>query len=172
MGNSQTPSRAELQRRRQQSARDRRQHEHEQEQLRRQQPARDRERNRRQQAQTFCWSSPRLRQEIVTSVAATLEAMPPALPWKSDSDSGPGFDSEKYSDATLYLGESNTPFPAHQMVLGMCSPYFDDALQSKFKEGITKEFYFKKDSPHALWRVLQYMYTGDYADEESEPLGS
>src|SRR5690242_6931518 len=99
MGNSQTPSRAELQRRRQQSARDRRRHEQEQEQeqeqLRRQQSARDRERNRIQQARTFCWSSPRLRQEIVTvdtsSVAATLETMPPALPWKSDSDSGRSF---------------------------------------------------------------------------------
>ncbi|KAH6675904.1 hypothetical protein B0J14DRAFT_637351 [Halenospora varia] len=160
MGNIQTPSRAELQRRRQQSARDRRQHEHEQEQLRRQQSARDRERNQRQQAQTFCWSSPRLRQEIVTvntsSVATTLETMPPALPWKSDSDSGRGFDSlfysEKYSDATLYLGESNTPFPAHQMVLGICSPYFDDSLQSKFKEGITKEFHFENLSEQRMFR--------------------
>jgi hypothetical protein len=38
-------------------------------------------------------------------------------------------------------------------------------LQSKIKEGITHEFRFEENSPHALWRVLQYMYTGDYADE-------
>jgi hypothetical protein len=68
---------------------------------------------------------------------------------------------------TVYLGESKTPFPAHRLVLGMRSPYFDDALQSKFKEGVTHEFRFEQDSPHALWRVLQFMYTGDYADEAS-----
>lgn len=81
------------------------------------------------------------------------------------------FYNKKYSDVTLYLGESKTPFPAHQMVLGTCSPFFDHALQSEFKEGVTKQFYFE-DSPHALWRVLQYMYTGDYADEGTEALGS
>jgi len=58
------------------------------------------------------------------------------------------------------------------MVLGIRSPYFDDALQSKFKEGITHEFSFERDSPHALWRVLQYMYTGEYSDEPFESLDS
>jgi hypothetical protein len=47
----------------------------------------------------------------------------------------------------------------------MRSPYFDDVLQSKFKEGIIYEFRFEENSPHALWRVLQYIYTGDYADK-------
>jgi hypothetical protein len=72
----------------------------------------------------------------------------------------------------LYLGVSKTPFLAHQVVLGIRSPYFDDALQSKFKEGVTHEFIFENDSPHALWRVLQYMYTGNYSDEPSECLES
>jgi hypothetical protein len=31
---------------------------------------------------------------------------------------------------------------------------------------------YEKDSPHALWRTLQYMYTGDYSDEPSETLDS
>ncbi|KAH9211156.1 hypothetical protein DL95DRAFT_412334 [Leptodontidium sp. 2 PMI_412] len=44
---------------------------------------------------------------------------------------------------------------AHRQVLGTRSPYFDDALQSGFKEGITHEISFEKDSPHALWRALQ-----------------
>ena len=38
------------------------------------------------------------------------------------------------------------------MVLSISSPYFDDALQSKFKGGIIYEFRFDKD------RVLQYVY--------------
>lgn len=51
--------------------------------------------------------------------------------------------------------KSWNPFPAHRQVLGTRSPYFDDALQSGFKEGITHEISFEKDSPHALWRALQ-----------------
>jgi len=82
------------------------------------------------------------------------------------------FNNKKYSDVTIYLGKSKTLFPAYRLVLGLRSPYFDDALGSKFKEGITHEFRFEKDSPHALWRVLQYIYTGDYADALSESLDS
>ena len=82
------------------------------------------------------------------------------------------FNNEKYSNVTVYLGESKTLFPAHRLILGMRSPYFDDALQSKIKEGITHEFRFEENSPHALWRVLQYMYTGDYADEPPDSLYS
>lgn len=50
------------------------------------------------------------------------------------------------------------------MVLGLSSPYFYDCLKSDFVEGQSKEFIFEKESPHALWRVLQYLYTGDYSD--------
>ncbi|KAN0106671.1 hypothetical protein V8E51_009547 [Hyaloscypha variabilis] len=104
------------------------------------------------------------------------DTMPPIVPWKQDPNSGRAFDSlfnnEKYSDVTIYLGKSKTLFPAYRLVLGLRSPYFDDALGSKFKEGITHEFRFEKDSPHALWRVLQYIYTGDYADALSESLDS
>ena len=72
----------------------------------------------------------------------------------------------------MCLGESKTPFLAHRLVLGILKPYFDDALQSKFKESITYEFRFEKDIPHALWRVLQYMHAGVYADKSSESLDS
>lgn len=80
------------------------------------------------------------------------------------------FNNIKYSDTTVYLGGSKIPFPAHRLVLGISSPYFDDALTSGFKEAKTHEFTFDKESPHALWRVFQYMYTGDYVDEPSEGL--
>lgn len=82
------------------------------------------------------------------------------------------FNKSKYSNAIVYLGESKIPFPAHRLVLGISSSFFDDALTSDFKEVKTQEFTFQEDSPHALWRVLQYMYTGDYTDETSEHLGS
>lgn len=82
------------------------------------------------------------------------------------------FNNSKYSDFTVYLGESRVPFLAHRLVLGLRSPYFDALLQSEFKEGITNEITFERDSPHALWRVLQYIYTGDYSDEGPESLDS
>lgn len=58
---------------------------------------------------------------------------------------------------TVYLGESKVPFAADQVVLGTWCPYFDDVCQSGFKESITKEISFEKDSPHALRRVLCYI---------------
>ncbi|OXV09093.1 hypothetical protein Egran_03144 [Elaphomyces granulatus] len=95
---------------------------------------------------------------------------------KSTSDSGRAFDSlfnsSKYSDVTIYLGKSKIPFPAHRLVLGTRCPYLDDILQSGLKEDITTEISFTKDNSHALWRVLQYIYTGDYSDEPSETLDS
>ncbi|OBU01456.1 hypothetical protein VE01_00075 [Pseudogymnoascus verrucosus] len=63
------------------------------------------------------------------------------------------FNNEKFSDVKLLIGESKTAFPAHRVVLGIRSSYFDDALQSEFKEAHTTEFIFEKDSPHALWRL-------------------
>ena len=82
------------------------------------------------------------------------------------------FNNSKYSDMTIYLGESKIPFASHRAILGMRCPYFDDVLHSGFKESITNEISFEKDSPHALWRVLHYIYTGDYSDEPSEILDS
>jgi len=73
---------------------------------------------------------------------------------------------------TLYLGKSKISFLAHRVVLGICSPYFDDALTGGFKESEIHEFNVEKESPYALWRVLQFIYTGDYSDESSESLVS
>jgi hypothetical protein len=38
-------------------------------------------------------------------------------------------------------------------------------LKSEFVEGKSGEFTFAEESPYALWRVLQFMYHGDYSDE-------
>lgn len=73
---------------------------------------------------------------------------------------------------TIFLGESKFPFPAHRVILGTRCPYFDDVLHSGFKEGMEKEISFENDSPQALWRVLHYLYTGDYSDEPAQSLDS
>lgn len=59
-------------------------------------------------------------------------------------------------------------FLAHYAVLGVRTPYFDKAKEHGFKEGETNEYRFPDHSAHALWRVLQYFYTGDYSDEPGQ----
>ncbi|KFY91878.1 hypothetical protein V500_04419, partial [Pseudogymnoascus sp. VKM F-4518 (FW-2643)] len=187
-------SRAELQRRREQAEQNR------ELQRRREQSARDRRRNQSQLQAQELFSRRLLQAALLDSCDATVNNPTPltdtnSSAWPANSDKmveAPSvrekarrafdslFNNEKYSDVTLLIGESKTTFPAHRLVLGIRSPYFDDALQSKFKEAVTNEFTFDKDSPHALWRVLQYIYTGDlkyiytgdYADDSSQSLSS
>jgi BTB/POZ domain len=80
------------------------------------------------------------------------------------------FNDAEYSDVTIFIGKSKTKLPAHSLVLCIRSPYFADALKGEFVEGKTREFTYAEDSPHALWRVFQYIYTGDYSDEASGAL--
>ncbi|KFY03940.1 hypothetical protein V490_00042 [Pseudogymnoascus sp. VKM F-3557] len=176
-------SRAELQRRREQAEQNR------ELQRRREQSARDRRRNQSQLQAQELFSRRLLQAALLDSCDSTVNNPTPltdtnSSAWPANSEkmaeapekARRAFDSlfnnEKYSDVTLLIGESKTTFPAHRLVLGIRSPYFDDALQSKFKEAVTNEFIFDKDSPHALWRVLQYIYTGDYADDSSQSLSS
>ncbi|KFY28058.1 hypothetical protein V491_00664 [Pseudogymnoascus sp. VKM F-3775] len=188
--------RAELKRRREQSERDRElqrrreQSEKDRElQRRREQSARDR-RNHQTQLAVQQQLVRRLLRVTVSHICDTAvnNPAPSTNPFvwtasshamvnaSSSEKSGREFDrlfnNEKYSDVTLLIGESKTSFPAHRLVLGTRSPYFDVALQSKFKEASTGEFVFDKESPHALWRALQYMYTGDYTDDSSPSLSS
>lgn len=78
------------------------------------------------------------------------------------------FNSERYSDVTLFLGPDEVKFKAHYAVLGVRTTYFDKAKEHGFKEGETNEYRFPDYSAHALWRVLQYFYTGDYSVEPNQ----
>lgn len=78
------------------------------------------------------------------------------------------FNSEKYSDVTLFLGPDEVKFKAHYAVLGVRTTYFDKAKEHGFREGETNEYRFPDYSAHALWRVLQYFYTGDYSAEPNQ----
>ena len=80
------------------------------------------------------------------------------------------FNNTKYSDVNLYLGPNETKLPAHRMVLGARSQYFNTVLTSDFKETLEREFYFKEYSAHALWRVFQYMYTDGYTGDATPEL--
>ena len=67
---------------------------------------------------------------------------------------------------TIQIGAKHAArkLPAHSFVLAALSSYFRRALEGKFLEGESKEFTFNQESPHAYWRVFEYMYTGEYSD--------
>ena len=73
-------------------------------------------------------------------------------------------EGEEYTDVTLAAGTKF--FPAHKLVLSICSPYF----RQLFKHlGQDKPVIFLKDvDPEHLHRLLQYMYKGEIKVEVSD----
>jgi hypothetical protein len=66
-------------------------------------------------------------------------------------------ESEEYTDVTLAAGTKF--FPAHKLVLSICSPYFKQLFKHLGKE---KSVIFLKDvDPSHLDLLLQYMYKGE-----------
>ena len=76
-------------------------------------------------------------------------------------------EGEEYTDVTLAAGTKF--FPAHKLVLSICSPYF----RQLFKHlGQDKPVIFLKDvDPEHLYRLLQYMYKGEIKVEVSDGKG-
>ncbi|KAM3526962.1 hypothetical protein MY4038_006578 [Beauveria bassiana] len=80
------------------------------------------------------------------------------------------FNNAKLSDVTIniHTQQGATKLSAHSFVLAAISPYFRRALEGQYAESESKEFTFDQDSPHAYWRVFEYMYTGDYSDDPAK----
>jgi len=73
-------------------------------------------------------------------------------------------ESEEYTDVTLAAGSKF--FPAHKLVLSICSPYFQKLFR---RLGTEKPVIFLKDvDPKHLELLLQYMYKGEIKVEENE----
>jgi len=73
-------------------------------------------------------------------------------------------ESEEFTDVTLAAGSKF--FPAHKLVLSICSPYFQKLFRRLGKE---KPVIFLKDvDPKHLELLLQYMYKGEIKVEENE----
>merc|ERR1712183_67613 len=73
-------------------------------------------------------------------------------------------ESEEYTDVTLAAGSKF--FPAHKLVLSICSPYFQKLFR---RLGAEKPVIFLKDvDPKHLELLLQYMYKGEIKVEENE----
>ena len=77
------------------------------------------------------------------------------------------FNSPKHSDVTLYLGYQGMKFHAHLAILSVRTSYFDNADSFKTDDG-KLEFCLDdkklkiEENAHVLYRMLQYMYTGNY----------
>lgn len=74
------------------------------------------------------------------------------------------FNKPDYSDVTIFI--QGKKLYAHRFVICVQSRYFAKAFNEKtFVEGETGEIRFDDGSAMAHWRVFQYLYTGDYADD-------
>ncbi|KAI0388517.1 BTB/POZ domain-containing protein [Xylariaceae sp. FL0594] len=78
------------------------------------------------------------------------------------------FNNSDHADVKIYLGQHE--LPAHSVVLASQSSFFQKALSENFREGKAKQFLFKEGSVHAHWRVFEYLYTGNYAEEPVQVL--
>lgn len=55
-------------------------------------------------------------------------------------------------------------------MLSAQSEYFKAALRSPMKEATEKKFEYSEGSMHAHWRVIEYMYRGEYSEDPAQPL--
>jgi len=76
------------------------------------------------------------------------------------------FNDTKYSDATVLI--HGITLPVHKSIICTQSAYFEKAFQEVFVEGTSGVLTFNDDSGAALWRIFEYLYTGDYSDELPE----
>ncbi|TDZ27702.1 Protein roadkill [Colletotrichum spinosum] len=77
--------------------------------------------------------------------------------------------SDKYSDMTIRCG--GRTFKTHKAIVCSQSSFFDKALNSSFKEGITNEVELPEDDPAAIRHMLEFMYKGDYSRVEESTAG-
>ncbi|KAK2785280.1 hypothetical protein FQN51_003826 [Onygenales sp. PD_10] len=68
------------------------------------------------------------------------------------------FNSQVHSDVTLYLGPSKFKFHAHHVILSLRTGYFDFQPNNQ-------PYFMREEGLHALYRMLEYIYKGDYATD-------
>jgi len=72
------------------------------------------------------------------------------------------FESKKYSDLTIRCDDR--VFKVHRAIVCPRSHFFTAACDGPFQESINNEITLEEDDPHAVERMLAYLYTSDYCD--------
>ncbi|KAH5617516.1 hypothetical protein HBI23_255110 [Parastagonospora nodorum] len=177
---------AELNRRRAQSRRDKARNRREEEEeekaeakRRRAQSQRDKARNRREEEERISRITGAVQRQLALDCQQKL---PPAVPEEPSStvslvaimearsskvmrDIARMFEDARYSDATVVI--HGRELPVHRSVICTQSEYFEKAFKEAFAEGSSGVLTFNHDSAAAHWRVFEYLYTGDYSDDLS-----
>lgn len=67
------------------------------------------------------------------------------------------------SDVSVFIKELH--LPAHSFVLAAQCEIFRDTLTRGLKTEAIREFRYNDGSPHAYWRMFEYLYKGIYDTE-------
>lgn len=70
---------------------------------------------------------------------------------------------------SLSVGEEETAFDAHILLLCSKSQFFANALNGKFLEADTKHIPLPDDDPATFGEFLSWVYTGHFPMEEGIP---
>jgi hypothetical protein len=77
------------------------------------------------------------------------------------------FRSPNYSDATIYI--HGVKLRVHKLVLCTQCEVIEQLFREKFDEEGTSVLTFNEGSGAAYWRVIEFLYTGDYSHQK--PVG-
>ncbi|KAF8538702.1 BTB/POZ protein [Trichophaea hybrida] len=79
------------------------------------------------------------------------------------------FNDRTYSDLTVITG--GVTFHVHKVFLSVYTPYFTNATKHGFSETAKNVITMDHPSPHAVYRVLKYCYTGELCEHTPPELG-
>ncbi|KAK4032099.1 hypothetical protein C8A01DRAFT_41456 [Parachaetomium inaequale] len=71
---------------------------------------------------------------------------------------------DKYADLTVTCGDHT--FKLHRAVVCPQSPFFENACSGGFMEAFTGHVDLGEENPEIVAKFLQFMYTGNYSDED------
>jgi len=79
------------------------------------------------------------------------------------------FNDKTYSDLTVVTG--GVRFHVHKVILSLYTPYFTNATRHIFSEAAEDVVTINEPSPHAVYRVLKYCYSGELPEHTHPELG-
>jgi len=76
------------------------------------------------------------------------------------------FDSPAHSDLTVVVGDTDTRFNVHKVILGLRTSFFTNATRHGFSEANDNVVTIREHDVEAVRSFLKYCYTGDYGETQ------